>query len=67
VQRDDNTTVIPKFDPRLMNEALDSSDDAYPAILARHRRQEEERARRKDELLKARSILKKIVDVLIPA
>jgi hypothetical protein len=58
---------IPKFDPRLMIEALDSSDDTYPAILEKHMVEEEERARRKDELLKARSIFRKVVDALIPA
>jgi len=57
---------IPEFDPKLLKEALDASDDAYPAILEKHKQEEEERARRKEESLKARSVLQKVVDALIP-
>ena len=62
-----SVSAIPEFDPKLMNEALDLSDPAYASVLEKNRNEEDERARRRDEALKSRSLFQKVVDSLIPA
>ncbi len=59
--------AVADFDPKLMNEALDLSDPEYGALLEKHRHEEEDRANRKAEELRTRSIFRRIVDNLVPA
>jgi hypothetical protein len=57
---------IPNFDPKLMNEALDAAEPEYAAQLERHRQEEDERAKRKAEELRSRTLIRKVIDILVP-
>jgi hypothetical protein len=56
-----------EFDPELMNETWDLSNDIYKEILEQQRAVEELRATERDEELKKRGVWRKIMDTLVPA
>jgi hypothetical protein len=56
-----------EFDPDLMNETWDLSNDVYKAILEQQRALEQQRELVRAEELKKRGVWRKIVDTLVPS